>query len=579
MNKRRPVDLLSLPSEIIQMILAHIPSRDLSHNVEMTCKGVRQLMIPVYQVRYGNGPPPSVQVSRIDWKRFAIRHEDCLGDSDHTRDEIVDTLLELYCDSPDHDQHQLSNAEDVIYYLHSDRQIHPRGIEAIAAALNIQHRRRDSNAFLFRYRDSDAMPPQTIALLQARFNMHFPVSWSTCSPEVLEKCLLAAAAGGNIELFVYLMQLLPEADKMNQVLAVVDTAIRADQVQILRELQRTFVVELHALPLDSLISVAVKARSANAVQILLELGPRFDLEHPYRLALHHSNLDVLCQLRKHSPHIEGTHLPNGQLQIEFILATNSASWANQSKMIKFLVENASADIDATGRDGLTVVHIAAVNNHIDALKLFKNLGANMNCLGEVGQTPAEIALCNGHNIPFIGCHDLPAQLFSTKRNLAKTIIEKYSDSTFHGHQKYSDFNRALNDAENQLADIWAKKIGLKTMRELLSIIPTPMFKSVEKLLRIVADFGKGPVEPNEVQLRDVDDIMDILNKFLIPLYSDGYLIRLACYSAPKLAGSDIEHLGIFVNSKPGRALHLGRRSVVEEEVMIQLDFNKAIERI
>lgn len=136
----------------------------------------------------------------------------------------------------------------------------------------------------------------------------------------------------------------------------------------------------------------------------------------------------------------------------------------------------------------------------------------------------------------------------------------------------------MNDAESKLADIWAKKIGLETLQEQLSIIATPLFKSVEKLLRIVTDFGKGTVEPDEVQLRDVDDIKDILSKFLIQLYPYEYLTPLACYSAPKLAGFDIEHLRIFVNSKSFRALHLGKCSFAKEELMIWMDFNKAINR-
>ena len=569
--------LLSLPTEITQMILAYLPSRDLSHNVEMTCKGLRQLMTPLYQVRYGFGPAPSVPVSRSCWKRFAIQYEDYRSDSGHIRDEVVNCFLESYFDSPDH--YHLTNAEHVIYYLHNNPHIHSRGVEAIAAALHIQNRRQDSNAFLLRYHDSDAMSLQTIALLQARFNLQFPISWSTCSSETLERCLLAAATSGNTELFVSLTQLLLEADKNIQVHAAADAAVRSDQVEILRELQSTFVVEFHALPIGSLIEVAVKASSASAVQFLLELGPRFDLEYPYELALYYCNLDVLHQLKQHAPHIKGTYLPNGQLQIEFILAESLRSWANKSKVIEFLVKHASADIDATGRDGLTVVHIAAVENDVDALRLFEDLGANMNCLGEVGQTPAEIALCNGHNIPFIGCSSLPAQIFSTKRTLAKAIIRKYCDAIFRGQPQCSNFNRALNDAESKLADIWAKKIGLETSRELLSIIATPLFKSVEKLLRIITDFVNRPIEPNEVWLRDVDDIKDILNKFLNPVYPDGYLTCLACYSAPKLAGFDIEHLGIFVNSKTGRALHFGKCSFAKEELIIWEDFNKAINRI
>lgn len=306
-----------------------------------------------------------------------------------------------------------------------------------------------------------------LALLQARFNLRLPVPWSTCSSETLERCLLATATSGNIELFVYLTQLLLDAGKNIQVHAAADAAARSDQVEILRELQSTFVAEFHALPLGSLTEEAVKASSANAVQFLLELGPRFDLEYPYELALCYCNLDVLRQLKKHSPHIKGTYLPNGKLQIELILAKSFASWANKSKMIEFLVEHASADIDATGKDGLTVVHIAAVDNHIDALKLFENLGANMNCLGEVGQTPAEIALCNGHHIPFIGCSSLPTQLFSTKRNLAKTIIGKLRSMPV-VHQSNNPSTRKTHSleafmvAERQQIDSWRPIFGTVT---------------------------------------------------------------------------------------------------------------------
>ena len=569
--------LFSLPTEIIQLILAYIPSRDLSQNVEMTCKELRKFMIPVYRIRYGHEPAPSIPITNSCWKRFAIRNEDYRSDSDHIRNEVVNDFLESYFDSPDHCS--LRNAEDVIYYLHSSPRVHSRGIEAVVAALNIQHRSQDSDAFLFRHRDSDAMTFQTMALLQARFNLHFPVSWSTCSSEVLDRCLLAAATSGDMELFVYLKQLLLETGKCVQVYQAANAAVRSDRVEILRELQSTFGVEFHNLPLGTLVEVAGKFGSANSVQALLELGPRIDLEYPYELALSYCNLDVLRRLKKHSPYISWTYLPNGQLQIAFILTNGLMSWANKSKTIEFLVKHASVDINATGRDGLAAVHVAALDNHIDALKLFENLGANMMSLGDVGQTPAEIALCNGYNIPFIGCSSLPTELFATKQNMAKAIISKYCDAIFKKQRKCSGFDHALNDAESKLADIWAKKIGLRTLQGLLSIIGTPLFESVEKLLGIIADFGARPVEPREEQLRDVDDIKDILNKFLNQQYPDGVLTRLARYSVPRLAQLDIEDLRIFVNSKTGRALHLGRCSFAQEELNIWVEFNTATNRI
>lgn len=128
------------------------------------------------------------------------------------------------------------------------------------------------------------------------------------------------------------------------------------------------------------------------------------MEYPYNLALRYCNLDVLHRLKKHSPDINGTHLPNVELQIALILSNGFSSRANKSKAIEFLVKHASVDINATGKDGLAAVHVAAFDNNIDALKLFENPGADMMPLGEVGQMPAEIALCNGHNTEERRCH-------------------------------------------------------------------------------------------------------------------------------------------------------------------------------
>jgi hypothetical protein len=50
MSEKPAPSLLSLPTEIIQLILSYIPSQYLSQNVEMTCKKLRKAMIPVYRV-------------------------------------------------------------------------------------------------------------------------------------------------------------------------------------------------------------------------------------------------------------------------------------------------------------------------------------------------------------------------------------------------------------------------------------------------------------------------------------------------------------------------------------------------
>jgi hypothetical protein len=333
-----------------------------------------------------------------------------------------------------------------------------------------------------------------MALLQARFNLQFSISWSTCSSEFLECCLFAVVTSGDMKLFVYLKQLLLEAGKDVQVHRAASAAVRSDQVEILRELKSTFGIKFHTLPLNILMEEAAYFGSANAVQFLLELWPTIDLERPYELALRYCNVDVLRRLKTHSPRPRGSYLRNRQLQIAGILTNPLESWANKSKMIEFLVKHASVDINAIGRDGLAVVHIAAVNNYIDALKLFENLGANMTSLGEIGQTPAEIALCNGYNIPFLGRSSLPIELFAVKQDMATTIIGKYCDAMFKGQQKCPGFDRSLDDAKSKLAKVWAKSIGLETLRGLLSIIDTPLFESVEKFMRIIMEVRR-PVMP------------------------------------------------------------------------------------
>jgi ankyrin repeat protein len=141
----------------------------------------------------------------------------------------------------------------------------------------------------------------------------------------------------------------------------------------------------------------VKFGSANAVQFLLGLGPSIDLEYPYELALRYCNVDVFCGIKKHSPQVGGPYLAN---------------WTNKSKLLKCLVKHASVDINAIGRDGFAVVHIAAVSNHIEALKLLEDLSANVVSLGELGQTPAEIAHCNGYRLDRNQFHHLRTRVSS-----------------------------------------------------------------------------------------------------------------------------------------------------------------------
>jgi hypothetical protein len=77
----------------------------------------------------------------------------------------------------------------------------------------------------------------------------------------------------------------------------------------------------------------------------------------------------------------------------------------------------------------------------------------------------------------------------------------------------------------------------------------------------------------------VDDIKDILKKFLNQQYPDRLLTHLACYLEPKLDRLDIEHVRFFVNSESGRALHLRKCSFAQEEQEIWTEFREAVSKI
>lgn len=74
--------------------------------------------------------------------------------------------------------------------------------------------------------------------------------------------------------------------------------------------------------------------------------------------------------------------------------------------------------------------------------------------------------------------------------MAKAIMSKSWNVIFKEEQNCSNFDRALNIAEDKLADMWAKNIGLKTMQEMSSFLDIPLYGSIEKLLGIITNFGR-----------------------------------------------------------------------------------------
>lgn len=151
----------------------------------------------------------------------------------------------------------------------------------------------------------------------------------------------------------------------------------------------------------------------------------------------------------------------------------------------------------------------------------------MDCLGEVRQTPAEMAHCHGHHIPFIGCSSLPRDLFLTKRSLARSIIPIYYKAILQEHYNEDVSSSAVSDVESKLADMWAKTIGLETLREIIT--PSLSVPPAERILMLLAHWGQ------EMQYK-LDDIKDILSQLLNEVLSSSYLLHPACYL---LARSDM----------------------------------------
>lgn len=142
---------------------------------------------------------------------------------------------------------------------------------------------------------------------------------------------------------------------------------------------------------------------------------------------------------------------NGRLQIAFVLAGH-----NISETIEFLVQHASVDINAT-ENGLATVHVAAEKGLIDILKLLETMGANMMSIGDIEQTPAEVAYCNGHKILLPSPLTLSPELLDTKREKARVILRKSQGKIiqYFATKECSNLYSAYDEAECELADLWA----------------------------------------------------------------------------------------------------------------------------
>lgn len=575
MADTRPSALLNLPNELIQAIFACLSAQDLSQNVQMTCKKLNDLTFPVYRNRYGRGPTPVAQHTQASWKVFALRNEEYEKDEDGLRNITLDEFLAFYLTQPN-DETLQNSAESVLYYLHENPQIHSRGMEAVIAALNVQHRPEEFKKLQAEYNIS----LDSKALLQARFNLSFRVSWPDCSAEILNHCLLAAAAGGNIGLFEHLTTLVLEKCEDLETHGVAIAAAKSGTVGILQWLHTSPIVDFGNLPLDLMIEEAARYDRANAIEFLLNLGVPTDLENTYEFALRFGNINVLHQLAKHFPGIAKTSFRDGRLQIAFVLANGH----NIFETIGFLVQHASVDINAIGEDGLAAVHIAAERGFIDVLKLLETKGANMMSSGNIEQTPAEIAYCNGHRISLPSLLTLSPEFLNIKREKARAILGKSRGNViqcFATKEECFNIHSAYDEAECKLADLWARKIGFETLGHLHNMLETPMYDAVENFRGIILEYASHPMaqteEGEEEERSAICVIKVILKKFLDRPYAGDFLENLGHYAIRRLSRPDVEHLTDFV-TRTGNVLHLRKWSFANDEDKIWEEFRDKIGR-
>ncbi|KAL4876754.1 ankyrin repeat-containing domain protein [Aspergillus karnatakaensis] len=464
--------LLDLPTEIIQQILLYLPVRDLDQNVDKTCKALRHATNPVFRLKYGRDPAPIPEVGDR-WKLIAKRNEILLGHSDGAKKEVINGFLRCYFNEAE-DQ-RVESAEEMIYYLDESPHYHDRGVEALIAALNIQHRPEESQQILDKYNES--LAPDSKALLQARFGLDLEVSWNDCTVKLLNDCLLSAVVTENTSLFVTLKNHIQAQNGDVKYYSPLLVACSSGVARMLEYLLATCNVDIHATELAGLLKMAIWRNRPTIVKVLLHTGHFPNLETYYRVALKYGYLGVLEVFLEYSPDIPGTYFDNGDLQVVSVLKDHD----NVEEIIEFLVKNASVDLNAIGKDGLAAVHVAAEEGVLEKLNILRRLGADMNVTGDIQQTAAEIAYCKGQALPFAST--LPIDV-KVKAAFSRSILERLRAETIRHlaieyNKTTSEIGSLYDSVEDELLALWVREIGQQTLQELHRRLETSSSRFVQ----------------------------------------------------------------------------------------------------
>ncbi|KAL7649170.1 hypothetical protein ACMYSQ_012395 [Aspergillus niger] len=469
MTGKSSAALTCLPTEILQQILSYLPTEDLSQNVQWTCTKLRDVTCLVYRTRYGKGPAP-VSENVDDWKTFAIQYEEVyLKDTNELKEQTIDAFLESYFEYPD--ETLTDEARDIIYYLHESPQEHPRGFEAIVAALSVQNRYLDASEYL--KTSANLLTLDSKALLQARFNLKLSVAWHECSIELLNQSLSATATIGNLNGFRYIVELVLAKDGEVDYIRAATAAARSGILEIFEYIHAGCGNVLNSADLALLMDMSIRYGCANITESLLETCVLEGIQAHYESALRFGHVEILLQFAKYKPGVAATYMESGDLQLSFVLSHGE----KKCKTIYFLAKHASVDIDAIGRDGLTAAHVAAEKGLFEELELLLSLGASLTSCGLIEQTAAELVYCS-HK------HSIAHQTFSPglidrKKDLARHVLKMSRGENIRAlstkcREEVSGIESAYDDAEAKLVALWARNIGMQTLEQLHKMLETPV---------------------------------------------------------------------------------------------------------